>query len=151
MPYVPRPPAPAVCAHCHAAFASRHRHRKYCCTSCNVLAAQARKKAGPAALLDPDLDHADPASYAVPARFAAAVGPVEPVGSYFHLVPDDGPLRFAHRFRGGHDVKWLNGWGEYFPRADFALDDAGTVWLESYGHAERRWFIASDIQGLPGD
>ena len=145
MPYVHRPPIPSVCAHCRAAFDSRHLRRKYCCTSCNVLAAQARKKAGAAR------DFSDLASYAVPARFAAAVGPVEPVGSYFFIIAKDQSEVFAHRFRSGHNVKWLNGWGEFFPRAEFAVDSAGAVWLESYGHAEQRWFLAEAIGEPPAE
>ena len=148
MPYVPRPPIPSVCAHCRAAFESRHLRRRYCCTSCNVLAAQARKKAGTAPAAR---DFSDPASYAVPARFAAAVGPVEPVGSYFFITAKDQSEVFAHRFRSAHPVPWLNGWGEYFPRSDFALDSAGAVWLESYGHAEQRWFLADAIKEPPAD
>ena len=46
MPYVPRAAVAALCAHCGVAFAARHLRRKYCCNSCNVLAARARQRMG---------------------------------------------------------------------------------------------------------
>ncbi len=42
MPYVPRKPTTALCAHCNASFEKNHAGRKYCSNSCNVLAHYAR-------------------------------------------------------------------------------------------------------------
>ena len=42
MPYVPRPPTTAHCAHCNVSFEKRHASRKYCSNSCNVQASYAR-------------------------------------------------------------------------------------------------------------
>lgn len=42
MPYIPRAATPASCAHCGAPFESRNLRRKYCSSSCNVLASYAR-------------------------------------------------------------------------------------------------------------
>ena len=46
MPYVPRAPRALICAHCGVAFTAVHLRRKYCCNSCNVLAAHARGRTG---------------------------------------------------------------------------------------------------------
>ncbi len=42
MPYVPRAATTASCAHCGTPFESRNLRRKYCSSSCNVLASYAR-------------------------------------------------------------------------------------------------------------
>ena len=42
MPYIPRAPTVASCAHCGTPFESRNLRRKYCSNSCNVLASYAR-------------------------------------------------------------------------------------------------------------
>ncbi|MBG8556140.1 hypothetical protein [Hymenobacter guriensis] len=149
MPFVPRPPIPTVCAHCQNVFESRHLRRKYCCNSCNVLAAQARKKVGASS----GGESASPAvEFALPARFIAAVGPVQPVGSYFLLMSDERSFEAAatvraHRFQAAQAVAWLTSTQEYFPRRDFAVDTQGTVWLEAYGFADR-WFPVVTIEGL---
>ena len=148
MSFIPRQPIPAVCAYCRTAFEARHLRRKYCCSSCNVLAAQARKKAGAAA----ELDYSDAASYVVPARLADAIGPVAPVGSYFFPSSDErtwGPAfsETAHAFQAAQPVLWLTENGEHFSRRDFALDTQGTVWLQAYGF-DNRWFRVDTIESV---
>jgi hypothetical protein len=42
MPYIPRAATTANCTHCGTPFESRNLRRKYCSSSCNVLASYAR-------------------------------------------------------------------------------------------------------------
>ena len=83
MPYIPRAPVPASCAHCGTAFSSTHLRRKYCCNSCNVLAAQARKKAQLVATPQ------GPTACLLPARYRAQVGLTRTLGAPFLLDPAD--------------------------------------------------------------
>ena len=152
MPYVPRAAVLAVCPHCGVAFSSRHLRRKYCCNSCNVLAAQARQKAAsrPAAPVPVTL----PAFCALPERFVAHVGPVHARTIPRHMDPREapgyaiGPDEWIQGYQAESRLKWLaTRRGEVYLTSAFWVSSTGYVWVRGDAGLVGDFIHVNDLVG----
>ncbi|UOR00215.1 hypothetical protein MUN81_22505 (plasmid) [Hymenobacter sp. 5317J-9] len=141
MPYVPRAAVPAACAHCGVSFAARHLRRKYCCNSCNVLAARARKKARP-------VPPPGPVACPLPAHFRAAVGPTRALGAPYRLDPAEavdyalGPEYWVQAHKSQAPVNWEgHRRGSTYATREFYVGASGHVWVRSSLDAHRLVFV----------
>jgi hypothetical protein len=145
MPYVPRAAVAASCAHCGVSFDARHLRRKYCCNSCNVLAARARKKAATLAAAAA----APPTGCALPTRYHERVAPFRAMAA-----PRLMDLIEYNVFRVGADY-WIQGhgsdgpvnWlatrrGEVYRTRAFWVSASGKVWVRG---ANRKFIEVDDI------
>lgn len=135
MPYVPRAAVAATCAHCGVAFTARHLRRKYCCNSCNVLAARARKKTTAAP--------AGPAACPLPPRFRAWVGPTRALGPPFRADGREfvdyaiGPGYWLQPHQAHAPVNWLCPPGQTRASRAFFVGDDGLVWVPDSAYSTR--------------
>lgn len=142
MPYVSRAAVSVACAHCGVAFAARHLRRKYCCNSCNVLAARARKHARPVPV------PAGPAACPVPACFRAKIGPTRALAPPYVLDPAEvlyygvGPHFWVQAHKSQAPVHWEgHGNWAHFDTREFVVSAAGHVWVRNPLEANRFVFV----------